>query len=181
MNTARIRILTGILVFHCTISVHAQSTGKVMSPEKIIKLIPERISEYSSASDAKSKMIQLGTLRYTMAERNFASSQKRSIKILLFDYAEAPIMYSQATRKWSTFTTVESDSVILRPAVVTDCIGWESYNFYRKNSQVLLGICDRFFLTVEGTNVELEFLKKVIEGFKFETFPKLYIDGPKSR
>lgn len=181
MNAVRNVMLAGILVFPCTVRVHAQSPYKILTPEKIIELIPKKIEEYSSSSDPKSKMIQLGTLRYSMAERNFAASRKRSIKILLFDYNEAPIMYSQATRKWNTYTSIESDSLILRPTVMADCTGWESYNVNDNNSQILLGVCERFFLIIEGTGVELEFLKKVAEGFKFETFPKLNIDAPKSR
>lgn len=81
-------------------------------------------------------------------------------------------MYNQATRKWSTFSTIESDSVIRRPISMRDCIGIESYDAARKNSQILVGIYDRFYLTMEGTNVDLEFLKKVLLEFKIETFPK---------
>lgn len=161
-----------IILIISFILVSAQSSDKILTPEQIIKLIPGKIKEFYSSSDTKSKIIKLGNIQYSMAEKSFSASRKRSIKILLFDYKEAQIMYSQVTRKWSTFTTVESDSLILRPTVMNDCTGWESYNVHRKNSQILLGVCDRFFLTVEGTNVDLEFLKKVVQEFKFETFPK---------
>lgn len=150
----------------------AQNPSGILSPERIIKLIPNKIKEFHLSSDPHSKEIKLGTLRYSMAEKNFSASSKRSIKILLFDYKEAPIMYNQATRKWSTFTPNETDSIIQRPSVIGYCSGWESYNFIRKNSQIILGVNDRFFLTIEGTNVDLESLRKVVQGFKFETFPK---------
>ena len=150
----------------------SQPAIEILPPEKILNLIPDKIKEFYLSTDPQSKLIKLGTLRYSMAEKNFSASRKRAIKILLFDYKEAQIMYNQATRKWSTFTTIESDSLVLRPTVMTDCIGWESYNVQRNNSQILLGIYDRFFLTVEGTNIDLESLKKVVQGFKFETFPK---------
>jgi hypothetical protein len=149
-----------------------QSPDKILTPERIIKLIPARVDDFRANGDAKSKVIKLGNIQYSMAEKNFAAYRDRSIKILLFDYKEAPIMYKQATRKWSNFTTVENDSMIMRPAIMTDCTGWESYNVHKKNSQIMLGVCDRFFLTLEGTNVELEVLNKVVHGFKFETFPK---------
>jgi hypothetical protein len=149
-----------------------QSPNKILAPDKIIKLIPAQVSEFHANGDAKSKVIKLGNIQYSMAEKNFSAYKERSIKILLFDYKEAPIMYKQATRKWSTFTTVENDSLIMRPAIMTDCTGWESYNVHKKNSQIMLGVCDRFFLTLEGTNVELETLNKVVQNFKFETFPK---------
>lgn len=165
------RLLIWIALFTYGLVV-AQSGDKVLSPEKILKLVPDKIKEFHLSDDPKSKLIKLGTLQYSMAEKNFSGSRKRSIKILLFDYKEAPIMYNQATRKWSTYTTIESDSLILRPTIMTDCTGWESYNVNRKNSQIMLGVCDRFFLTIEGTGVDLEALKKVVQGFKFETYPK---------
>ncbi len=165
-------LLVGILMINYASDVNAQPAGEILPAEKIIELIPDKIKDFYSSDDAQSKLIKLGTLRYSMAEKNFSASQKRSIKILLFDYKEAPIMYKQATRKFSTFTPIESDSLIMRSVLMTDCTGWESYNVQRKNSQILLGVCNRFFLTVEGTNVDLKSLKKVVQSFKFETYPK---------
>ena len=111
-----------------------------------------------------------------MAEKNFDASGKRSIKILLFDYKEAPIMYTQATRKWANFKRVENDSIIQRPAHLPtnppESAGWESYDVKRNGSQILVGIHNRLYLSVEGTNVDLDFLKSVVQGLKIETFPK---------
>ncbi|HEY3429161.1 MAG TPA: hypothetical protein VGK39_00710, partial [Cyclobacteriaceae bacterium] len=104
--------------------------------------------------------------------KSFRSRRQQAIKVLLFDYKDAPIMYNQATKSFSSFAITESDSMISRPIVMKDCSGWESYNIHRRNSQILLGVCDRFFLTIEGTNVDLESLKKIVQTFKFETFPK---------
>lgn len=148
-----------------------QSPDKILAPETIMKMIPRKVEDFREDGDAKSKIIKVGNIQYSMAEKNFAA-YRQSIKILLFDYKEAPIMYKQATRKWSTFTAVENDSLIMRPAIITDCTGWQSYNVHKKNSQIMLGVCDRFFLTLEGTNVELDVLYKVVQEFKFETFPK---------
>jgi hypothetical protein len=164
-------LILSMLILGCTLGV-AQSPGEILSTDQILKLIPDKIQEFYPAEEFKSKLVKLGTLRYSMAEKDFSGNKKRAIKILLFDYKEAPIMYNQATRKWSTFTTIESDTLILRPTLIKDCTGWESYNVHRRNSQIMLGICDRFFLTVEGTGVDLEALKKVVQTFKFENYPK---------
>lgn len=162
----------GFIIINTAVQVNAQAEVETLSADKIIELIPSKISGFYSSSDPISKVMKLGTLHYTVAEKTFRANKKRSVKILLFDYKEAPIMYNQATRKFQTFTPLESDSVILRSVVMTDCTGWESYNVYQKNSQILLGICNRFFLTIEGAGVDLETLKKVVRQFKFETFPK---------
>lgn len=152
--------------------VHAQNADKALPTNKILKLIPNKITGYYLNGEPQTRLIKLGTLQYSMAEKNFSTNRKRSIKILLFDYKESPIMYNQATRKWKTFKTIETDSLIQRPTKIDNCSGWESYDATRKNSQILVGIFDRYYLTVEGKNVDLEFLKKVLSGFNFDTFPK---------
>lgn len=163
-----------LLLILCNYSSQGQSQteDKILPAELIINLIPSKISNFYPSSDPKSKVMKLGTIQYSMAERNFIAGNERSIKILLFDYKEASIMYNQATRKFNTFTPVESDSVILRALTMRDCTGWESFNVQQKNSQIHLGICNRFFLSVEGTGVDLQTLKQVVQSFKFETFPK---------
>ncbi len=145
--------------------------SSALPAEKIIDLIPGTIKEFYPSGSPQSKLIKLGTLRYSMAERNFYASRKRAIKILLFDYKEAPIMYSQATRKFNAMMPIESDTVILRSIKMPGYTGWESYNVQSKNSQILLGISNRFFLTIEGTNVDLETLQYLVHEFKFGDFP----------
>lgn len=156
----------------CGFAATAQSSNTVLSSDKIIKLIPDKLNGFVLSEGSQSKVIQLGNLKYSMAEKRFTASKHRSVKILLFDYKEAPIMYNQATFKFHAFTAVETDSVILRSILMTDCTGWESYNSIRRDSQILLGICNRFFLSIEGKNVDIESLKQVVYQFKIETFPK---------
>ena len=85
-------------------------------------------------------------------------------------------MYTQATRKWTNFKRVENDSIIQRPVHLhtnlQESTGWESYDVKRKGSQILVGIHNRLYLSVEGTNVDLDFLKGVVQELKIETFPK---------
>jgi hypothetical protein len=168
----KIILLFVVLTVSPFISLRAQNPSEILSPEKILQLLPKKIQGFHISKNPSSKVIKLGTLRYAMAEKNFAANHKRSVKILLFDYKEAPIMYNQATRKWSTYTAIETDSIIQRPYVMKDCTGWESNNVKRKNSQIILGIYNRFYLTIEGTNVDLESLQKVVQTFMFEAFPK---------
>ena len=115
--------------------------------------------------------MQVGALTYSLCEKNFEAGNQ-SIKILLFDYKEAPIMYDQAMRGWNNLYPVESDSLIQRAVRMTNCTGWESYNKHQKTSLIILGICDRFFLTMTCQNVELETLQEIIQSFQLEKFPK---------
>jgi hypothetical protein len=172
-----IALLISFIVF----SAEAQTENVALPSDELVRLIPSKIEDFHMNSDPQSKFIAIGTLRYSMAEKNFAASHRRSIKILLFDFREAMIMYNQATRKFGTYKPIETDTLVFSSVLMADCTGWESFNVKRNFSQIMLGVCDRFFLTIEGTNVQLSELKKVVEAFKFDAFPKLIVDNPKSR
>ncbi|MCI0751151.1 MAG: hypothetical protein L0Y35_04880 [Flammeovirgaceae bacterium] len=150
----------------------------VLSPEKVIKLVPEKVKGFYQEGDTKSRMMKLGDISYSLAERSFGRSKKK-IKILLFDYNNAEIMYKQATRKWKDLPKMESDSVIERSITMTNCEGWESYNKTRNTSQIFLGVCDRFFLTITGDNVDLETLRGVAALFDMTQFPNQQFDTEK--
>jgi hypothetical protein len=160
------------LIISGSFETFSQYETQPLSADQILTLLPEKINGFNLSTAPRSKVIKLGTLQYSMAEKDFKASRAGTIKILLFDYKGAPIMFTQATRRLTAGQTIESDSVIRRPTTVKDCIGVESYNARTKQSQILIGIYNRFYLSLEGTKVELEFLKKVVQEFKIETFPK---------
>jgi hypothetical protein len=150
--------------------VDAQNTH-VLTAEQIVRLIPEKIKGFYHDGDSKSKLITLGNIRYSMAEKNFISGKKR-IKILLFDYKEAPIMYGQTTKRWTGLSAIESDSLIVRQVSMDQYAGWESFQVYQNTSQIVLNICDRFYLTLEGKGIDLTALKQILSEFKFEQYPR---------
>lgn len=152
----------------------------VLLHEEIRKLLPENIEGFAAQSKPVTRVVKIGTLSYSLAEQSFSKS-KRKIKILLFDYNNALIMYSQATGKWKDMPTIESDSVISRYIELPDCIGRESFNKINNTSQILLGVCDRFYLTLAGERIELETLRSIISLFDLSKFPRTAIDNPKSR
>jgi len=133
--------------------------------------VPKRIKGFQQIIDPKALEMKVGAITYTLCEKHF-DDNKRTIKILLFDFKEASIMYNQATRKWNHQLVVESDSVIERSVMIRNCNGWESFSKQNKTSQLFLGICDRFFLTITGENMELGELRKVLDEFPLEEFPK---------
>lgn len=169
-------MLRKALLFSALISVHfanqvqAQDVA-LLSPTKILKLIPNRIQRFQQTIDPKALQMKVGTLTYTLCEKNF-NDGNRTVKILLFDFKEASIMYTQATRKWNNQLTIESDSLVDRSVIILNCTGWESFNKRNQTSQLFLGIRDRFLLTLTGEKMELGELRKVLDEFSLEEFPK---------
>ncbi len=163
----KISLLLFCLVLFAGRNVQGQN---VLTAEEISKLVPSEFKGYYEDGDSKGSLIKMGDIRYSLCERRFFRS-KQKIKILLFDYKEAPIMYKQAMRKWNK-EIVETDTLILRHIERENCTGWESYNKQAGTAQIFLGICDRFFLMISGENVELTSLQGVLATFPFQTYPK---------
>ena len=164
------KIIFAIILLLAAGSATAQKKG-VLSPAKISKLLPAKIKGYSLKGAPVNKRVKVGTLTYSLSEKTFIRKQS-TIKILLFDYGQAPIMYEQAIKGWSEIKNVENDSIIFRPLASFDSVAWESYAASSKHSQIIMGINQRFFLTINGEKTEIYELKEILKNFAFDKFPK---------
>jgi hypothetical protein len=145
--------------------------SKVLSVGKLKKLAPIQLEGYT-LKESNSSRLKLGKITYTLCDRIFENREKKLVKILLFDYAEAPIMYNQAIQKWGQIETVETDSVLFRKTNSEFFKGWESYTSHNSHSQIILGIHERFFLILSGEHVALTELKTILAQFKLDQFPE---------
>lgn len=164
-----------IIVLLCqSVLVFAQGNS-IMPPDEMIKLIPKKVEGFNLVDQHKGRTIKIGTLTYSMVERSFIKN-KRKVTILLFDYNNAPIMYSQATGKWSNLPEVETDTVSQRSFLLIENRGWEHYHKLNNSSQLSLGIKNRFYLIVSGEGVNLEALRTILALFPLAEFPGQYLD-----
>jgi hypothetical protein len=143
---------------------------KVLSAQKITKLVPSKISGYYLKGVARSSEMKIGTLTYSLCERNFANG-KRQIRILLFDYINAPIMYQQSMKNHANMTPIESDSIIYKPIELGEAKGWESVNRMANESKLILGIYDRYYLSIDGENVDFDEVVRVFNLIDLKKFP----------
>jgi len=173
MILKKITLLINLILFTSGLLVLKEATAqeKAMLPGQLQKLVPDNINGYNHDEEVKGKLMQIGNLQYSFCEHRF-SKKNQNIKVLLFDYKEAPVMFNQVTKGWNAYEPVDSDSIILRSVIQPHVAGWESYQRASNSSQVKLTINSRFFLNIAGENVDLEVLKEVLSHFDFEKFPK---------
>jgi hypothetical protein len=150
-------------------TTNAQS--KVLVPEEMHQLIPHYVKEFQRSQELKGKLVTIGNLQYSVCEQSFSNPHQR-IKVLLFDFKDAQIMYRQATKEWQNFSLILTDTLTRQMIAMTNCSGWQSFRKNIKTSEIYLGVCDRFFLTLTGEGVELETLKSLLNDFHFDKFPK---------
>ncbi|HEY0743224.1 MAG TPA: hypothetical protein VGD40_17270 [Chryseosolibacter sp.] len=151
-------------------SCFAQS--HVLQPRELSKLLPVKIKGWPIKGDSKSNLLTIGTLRYSLCERTFAS-RDNLVKVLLFDYAEAPIMLNQSVKKWSEMPETQTDSITFESTKTDFGQAWESSHPRTQRAQLLLEINNRFFLTLEAESLTLEELRKFFSSnFDLSKFPK---------
>ncbi len=149
--------------------VHTLLAQKQLHPEVLGKFIPAKLEGYHEDGDLHGSQKAIGNISYTICERRFAKG-KQKIKILLFDYKDAPIMYKQAMKSGRNIQTLETDSLVARNVVALNYTGWETYDSKAASSQIFLGIADRFFLMLSAEHVDLVSLQQILTNFKFESF-----------
>lgn len=145
---------------------------QTLKPKAISKLLPAKIQGYVVKSDSKSSILTIGTLRYSVCERIF-SHRDRTIKILLFDYAEAPVMLNQSVKKWDAMPHIETDSVTFSKRKSEYGEVWESSHPRSMRSQLLMAVNNRFFLTLEAEKIALTELNEFVDkNIILAKFPK---------
>lgn len=149
--------------------MHTLLAQKQLQPEALGKFIPVKLEGYHEEGDLHGSQKAIGNLTYTVCERRFAKG-KQKIKILLFDYKDAPIMYKQAMKGGKNIQILETDSLVTRNVMALNYTGWETYNSKAATSQIFLGIADRFFLMLSAEHVDLVSLQHILPNFKFESF-----------
>jgi hypothetical protein len=144
---------------------------ETLKPAEISKLVPSRIKGFSIKGESKSTILSIGTLRYSLCERVFTSRDKM-IKILLFDYVQAPIMYTQSLKKWERMNEIMSDSITFKKQVSEGQVSYESDHRQSKRAQISYGINNRFYLALEAENLTLPELREFFRNFDLAKFPE---------
>jgi hypothetical protein len=143
-----------------------------LKSKEMRSLLPDKIKGFHSEEGFINKRLKIGTISYTLCEKKF-SKGKQSIKLLLFDFVNADIMYKQAMYSLHDGEAIETDSIVMRAILLDNSTGWESYRKSSQQSQVVLGVCNRFFLSMTGDKVDLALLKSVLDLVPIAKYPKL--------
>ena len=152
----------------------------VIAPEYLLKLIPEQVENFKPSGEPHARMIKIGTLSYSMAERNFVRG-KQKIKVLLFDYNNALIMYSQAMRN---IKQSDGESSVYYLSSLSDNDNYhysENIETEKNVCQLFLGVNDRFFLSISCENTESTILHSLLNKFDFKNWTRTPLDEAKHR
>ncbi len=169
-----------VRILLCTlISTYLWAQGRPMlEPQELLKLIPEQIEGFKTLGEPVAKAIRIGTLSYSLAERSFVRGNQ-IIKILLFDYNNALIMYSQAVKGIGSSAGVSF-------AVAPDSLSGKNPVLYheeieKNHCRISMGINNRFFLNLSCQNTGAATLYDILEKLNFNGLERTSTDEAKFR
>ncbi len=165
-------ILLGMLFLQTMVIRTPSDNNTLLSPDELARLLPARLEGFNLIEQNKGRMIQIGTLTYSMTERGFSKS-KRKVTILLFDYNNASIMYRQATGKWANQVSEDNEIRKQGPYPFESGEGWEHYDKIRNYSQLFLGVHGRFYIVLTGEGIGMEELYAICNQLNASSFPPL--------
>jgi hypothetical protein len=118
--------------------------------DELIKFLPTSINGYSS-DEPNGGSIDMSGMSYSSAEVRFIDDEDNEINITLLDYNAALSMYSMTTAMWASGLKIDTKDEFAQSIKFDDNInGWETYQKKTGTASLILGIGNRFLLTIEG-------------------------------
>lgn len=147
--------------------------GPALHYEELIKFLPETINGYTKEEPSGST-VEIQGASYSTAEVRFTKGDQY-VRVSLIDYNATLSMYSMATAMWSTGIKVDNSDELAQTIKLNDKIaGWESFQKKSKDASIILGVNNRFFLTIEANSQSnTEFLKEVAKSMKLDDLSSL--------
>ena len=108
-----------------------------------------------TAEEPDGGTVEMQGTSYSNADITFKNEAGERIKISLLDYNAALSMYSMATAMWNSGLKIDTKDELAQSYTVNDEIsGWETFKKKTGKASVVVGISNRFMLTIEADNQE---------------------------
>lgn len=148
------------------------SFGQTLSAEElqIEKWIPSQIGDYTLDGLPMTTTSRVEDKPYIMSSKNFRK-EKSTLEIVVFDYKSVPALLEKYTTSWSA-QTIDDDSQKVSAATVDGFKAWESTDKKKRAVQLYVNVKDRYLLFLSGSELSVEFLKKVVVELKPRQLPK---------
>lgn len=153
------------LIFSFT-SLIAQET---LPYEELEEYLPSDISGYV-AGDPEGQTMNMQGFSFSSSSIEFTSSDDNYIRIIIIDYIAAYSMFQSATAMWASGMSYENDEMSAKSIEWSDNIaGWEEFNKIDNEATIVLGIGERFLLTIEADSQSgVSFVKSIAKDMDLE-------------
>jgi hypothetical protein len=143
--------------------------------KELQSFLPADIAGYSTSDDPTGSTMSMPGMSYSVSEQRY-SHDDDYVKVNIMDYNGAYGLYAGAIAVYGSGFSMEDENEKMQGIElgITDVKGWEVIRKKEKKATVLLGIGERFFVTVEANNQEnTDLVKSVVRQMALEKLAKL--------
>ncbi len=142
--------------------------AKAMNYEELIKYLPQSVTGYTK-EEPKGESVEMNGMSFSSAEVRFTKGND-DIKVTLLDYNAAMAMYSMATAMWASGFKIDNSEETSQSISIDENVnGWETIKKKSKDASLIVGVNDRFLLTIEGGNQKnLDLFKEIAKGMELK-------------
>ncbi|GAA4350692.1 hypothetical protein GCM10023185_08700 [Hymenobacter saemangeumensis] len=120
--------------------------------KELHKLLPSAIEGYTAEGEPEGESVQMPGMQYSSTKQRYRKGEE-TLSVQLVDYNGAATMFTAATAMVGTGIAVEDETQLMRSLDLgmKGVKGYEKLDKQGHQASVLLGVADRFFVTLEAT------------------------------
>lgn len=139
------------------------------------KYLPKSVKGYDLDGEMKGQTMNMQGTSFSTAEAQYKKGDEE-IEIVIIDYNNAYQMYTGLTSMWAMGMSVDNDDQ--KAGVITlknnSIKGWENFNKGSKSAELLLGVSERFYITIKAEKqTDTNFIKSVAESLDLDKLAAL--------
>jgi methionine synthase II (cobalamin-independent) len=133
------------------------------------KLLPANISGYTKDGDPKGESISMVGMSYSTASQVYKNGEAE-ITVNIMDYNASYAAFGAATAMFATGFSVDNAEEHLGAVDlgISGVKAWEDVKKKEKRSTIMAGVNDRFLVSVEGRNVDVDVVKEAVKAVGLE-------------
>lgn len=153
-----------------------EAKGDVLAMEYDVlqKYLPSSLEGYT-AGEPDGATINMQGMSYSSASIDFTKDNGDFVKVLLLDYNAAFGLYNVATSMWAMGISINTPEEKASGIEIENGIaGWQSFKKKQNTATIVLGIGQRFMLTIEANNQEdTDFVKDIAKSLDLDDLTEL--------
>ncbi|QQS29402.1 MAG: hypothetical protein IPM47_00155 [Sphingobacteriales bacterium] len=121
-----------------------------MHYDKLKEFLPKAIRDFTPDGDPKGQSMTMQAYSFSTTEQEYKSPDGSELNIILHDYNGLPQLYGMATMMLKSKMTYENDEQSVKTLNLgIDGVGaMETYGKKNKEAQLVIGVGERFFITM---------------------------------
>lgn len=148
----------------------AYAQDKAIDYKTLQDKIPSSIKGYSQVGDPDGMNMDMNGMSWSSATKKFTSGSK-NLSVTIIDYHGASSMYTGFAMAWGNTMHFENESSIGGTTTVDGFNGVENYDKKDKSSTLVLGVNDRYYVSIE-IDEDLDFAKSLVSELELSSLPE---------